>query len=118
LSRRHVVADDVDGERGLVLWDVRIRPDGLVLPVDEHPEPDLVLLVLEEVGYPSFKRGIGFGFENTERMKFGRRPILVVEACEVEPLVGGEGLVRDDLRARSATALRESTRTVGDAPWP
>ena len=69
LPCRHIIPYYIHRQVLLVLRYMRVRAHGLVLPIDEHPEPDLVVRVAEELGYPSFKRGVGLRFENTERME-------------------------------------------------
>ena len=66
---RPIQVDQARTQVGLVLRDGRIRAHSLILPIHEHPQSDLVLIVLEKLGYPSFKRGVGLRLENTERME-------------------------------------------------
>jgi hypothetical protein len=58
---------------------VCIGSNSLVLPIDKHPQTDLILLVTELLGDTGLELEIGFSLENPERSKLGRRPILVLE---------------------------------------
>jgi hypothetical protein len=56
-----------------------VRADGLVLPVHQHPQAELVLRDLEVVGNSRFEGGIGLRLEDAELRKFGSWQVFVVK---------------------------------------
>lgn len=58
---------------------MRVRSDSLILPVDEHPKANLVLVVVEVVGDATLEDAIRFLLQNAEARQLGWRPILLVE---------------------------------------
>jgi hypothetical protein len=56
-----------------------------------------MLRVVEVFGDTFFEHGIGLLFQNTETWQVGRRPVLLVEACEIKAFMTSKRFVRDDL---------------------
>jgi len=83
------------------ILDGDVGSNGLVLPVNEDPESEVGLGVLEVGGDSSLERLVGLVLEDSEVGELRRRDVLVVERGEIEPLVFLEGRVGDDLRKRS-----------------
>ena len=81
----------------LILRNGRIWPNSLVLAVDEDPQPDLILRVLEVRCQAIFKCAIVFLFENTETRKLGGWPVSLIESRKVETFMTSESLVGDNL---------------------
>lgn len=84
---------------------MRIRSDGLVLTVDEHPEADLVLVVVEVMGDATLENAVGLLLEDAEAGELRWRPVLLVERCKVKAFVLGESVIGDNLGRQEQVLL-------------
>jgi hypothetical protein len=74
-----------------------IRPNRLVLPVHQHPQPKVLFVQLKVVRYALLERDIRLGLHNSERRQLGSGDILVLKGSQIKALVSREIVVRDDL---------------------
>lgn len=82
---------------GLVLGYRGIWSHSLVLSVDENPQPDLAIQVVEMASNTILESSIGLGLEDSEAWEIRWRPVLLIKGGEIEAFVAGESIVRDNL---------------------
>lgn len=84
---------------------MRVRSNGLILTVHEHPKSNRVLILLEVFGNSRFELEIWFVLQDAEGREICGRPVLLVEGCQIEALVRLEGLIRNDLGGQEQMLL-------------
>ena len=84
---------------------MRIWSNSLVLSVDQNPQADLVLRVIEVLSHALLERAVRFVLEHAEAWQFRRWPVPLVKGGEIEALVLGECLVRDDFGSKIQVLL-------------
>lgn len=76
---------------------MRIGADGLVLPVDENPEANVVHRNGKVVCDARLEETVRLLLQDTEGGQVRRWPVLLVERCKVEALVLCKVIICDDL---------------------
>ena len=89
----------------LVLRYMCVRTDGLVLPVDEDPQPDLGLGVVEVLRDALLEHAICLVLQDAEGGQIRCGPVPLVESGKIEAFVLREGIIGDDLNLASGTLL-------------
>ena len=81
----------------VVFEDRNIRSDSLVLPVDQNPQTEVLLVDLVVLCDPLLEGNELLLLEHTESSKVGRGKVLVIERGQVESSVSAKAVIRNDL---------------------
>ena len=76
---------------------MRVWSDSLVLAIDQHPQSDLRLGIVEVLCDPLFEQAVRLILEYAERGQFRCRPVPLVESSQIEAFVLRESIISDYL---------------------
>ncbi len=74
-----------------------VGSNSLILSVDENPQPDLALRIVEMLRYAGFEGTVCFTLEDSERGEIGRRPVPLIEGGQIKAFMLTECLVGNNL---------------------
>lgn len=64
----------------LVFGDMAIGTDSLILSIDQYPQTNMILRIVEVLCYPALECTICLGFQHTEAGKIRGRPVLLIKS--------------------------------------